>query len=52
MVHIVKTMFFAVIMCGCEWWTIKKLSIKELILLNYGVGEESLELQEHQTSQS
>ena len=26
---------------GCESWTIKKLSTKELILLNCGVGEDS-----------
>ena len=26
---------------GCESWTIKKLSTKELMLLNCGVGEDS-----------
>ena len=26
---------------GCESWTIKKLSTEELMLLNYGVGEDS-----------
>ena len=48
-------MVFPVVMYGCESWTIKKLSSEELILLNCGTGEdslESLELQEDQTSQS
>ena len=40
-VHLVKAMVFLVVMCGCESWTIKKLRAKELVLLNYGVGEES-----------
>ena len=31
-VLIVKTMVFAVVMYGCERWTIKKLSTKELML--------------------
>ena len=30
-------------MYGCERWTMKKLSAKELMLLNCGVGEDSLE---------
>ena len=38
---LVKAMVFPVVMCGCESWTIKKLSTKELMLLNYGVGEDS-----------
>ena len=33
-VHIVKAMVFPVVLCGCESWTIKKLSTKELMLLN------------------
>ena len=37
----VKTMVFPVVMYGCESWTIKKLSAKELMLLNCGVGEDS-----------
>jgi len=37
-VHLVKAMVFPVVMCGCESWTIKKLSAKELMLLNCGVG--------------
>ena len=40
-VHLVKAMVFPVVMCGCEIWTIRKLSAKELMPLNYGVGEES-----------
>ena len=39
-VHLVKAMIFPVVMQGCESWTIK-LSIKELMLLNCGVGEDS-----------
>ena len=38
---LVKAMVFPVIMCGCESWTIKKLSAEELMLLNCGVGEDS-----------
>ena len=38
-VHLVKAMFFPVVMYGCESWTIKK--VEELMLLNYGVGEYS-----------
>ena len=34
-VHLVKAMFFPVVMCGCESWTIKKLSVEELMLLNW-----------------
>ena len=40
-VHLVKAMVFPVVMCGCERWTIRKLSMEELILLNCGVGEDS-----------
>ena len=52
-VCIVKAIVFAAVMYGCENWTIKKLSTKELMLLNCGVGEdswESLGLQGDQTS--
>ena len=31
-VHLVKAKVFSVIMYGCESWTIKKLSTKELML--------------------
>ena len=40
-VHLVKAMVFPVVMCGCESWTIKKLSTEEAMLLNCGVGEDS-----------
>ena len=40
-VHIVKAMVFPVVLYGCESWTIKKLTTKELMLLNCGVGEDS-----------
>ena len=39
-VHLVKVMVFTVAMYGCESWTIKKLSTKELMLLNCGAGED------------
>ena len=39
--HLVKAMVFPVVMHGCESWTVKKLSTEELMLLNYGVGEDS-----------
>ena len=39
-VHLVKAMVFPGVTYGCESWTIK-VSIKELMLLNYGVGEDS-----------
>ena len=40
-VHLVKAMVFLVVMYGCESWTVKKLTAKELMLLNCGVGEDS-----------
>ena len=40
-VHLVKAVVFPVVMYGCECWTIKMLSIKDLMLLNCGVGEYS-----------
>ena len=49
-VRLVKVMVFPVVTYGCESWTIKKaekkkkqrkLSAKELMLLNYGVREDS-----------
>ena len=40
-VHLVKTMVFPVVMYGCESWTIRRLSVQELMLLNCGVGEDS-----------
>ena len=53
-VHLVKAMVFPVVMYGCESWTVK-LSAKEWMLLNCGVGEdswESLGLQGDPPSQS
>ena len=41
MVRLVKAMVFPVVMYGCESWTVKKVSTKELMLLNCGVGEDS-----------
>ena len=40
-VHLVKDLVFPVVMFECQSWTIKKLSAKELVLLNCGVGEDS-----------
>ena len=40
-VHLVKAMVFPVVMYGCESWTKRKLSAKELMLLNCDVGEGS-----------
>ena len=40
-VHLVKTMVFPVVVYGCESWTGRKLSAKELMFLNCGVGEDS-----------
>ena len=40
-VHLFKAMVFPVVMHGCESWTKRKLSTKELMLLNCGVGEDS-----------
>ena len=40
-VCLVKAMVFPVVMYGCESWTIKKVSTEELMVLNYGVGEDS-----------
>ena len=39
-VPLVIAMFFPVVMCGYESWTIK-LSTEELMLSNCGVGEDS-----------
>ena len=39
--HLVKAMVFPVVMYGCESWMIKKGIAKELMLLNFFVGEDS-----------
>ena len=36
-VHLVKAMFFPVVMYGCESWTIKKAKRRRIDLLNCGV---------------
>ena len=54
-VCLVKAMVFPLVMYGCESWTIKKASAKELMLFNCGIGEdswESLGLQGNTTSPS
>ena len=38
--HLVKAMVFPVVMYGCECLIIK-LNAEELMLLNYGAGEDS-----------
>ena len=40
-VHLVKAMVFLVVMYGCENWTVKKAECQRLMLLNFGVGEDS-----------
>ena len=42
-VCLLKAMNFPVVMYGCESWTMKKVSAKEWMLLNCGVGEDSWE---------
>ena len=54
-VHLIKAMVFPIVMYGYESWTIKKAEHWRMMLLKYGVGEdswESLGLQGGQTSQS
>ena len=53
-VCLVKAMVFAVVMNGCECWLQRKLSAKELMHMNCGVGEDfykSLGVQGDPTSQ-
>ena len=40
-VRLVRAMVFPVVMYGCEIWTVKNLSTEELMLLNFGVVEDS-----------
>ena len=40
-IFIVEAMVFPVVVYGCESWTIKRLSVKELMLLNFGTREDS-----------
>ena len=39
-VSIVKAIVFPAVMYRCENWTIKTAEAKELMLLNYGAGED------------
>ena len=39
--RLLKAIVFPVVMYGCESWTIRRLSAKELMLLNGGVGDDS-----------
>ena len=38
---LVKAIVFAVVMYGCESWTIKEPDTEELMLLNCGIGGDS-----------
>ena len=40
-VHLVKAMFFPVVMYGCESWTIKKAEHQRTDALTCGIGEDS-----------
>ena len=40
-VHLIKAMVFPVVRYGCKRWSIKNADTEELLLLNYGVGEDS-----------
>ena len=54
-IRIIKSMIFPVIIYRCESWTVKKVELQELILLNCGAAEdpgESLGQQRDQTSPS
>ena len=42
-VRLVKAIVFPVVVYGCESWTVKKAEHRKLMLLNCGVGEDSLE---------
>ena len=41
-VHPIKAMVFPVVMYRCESWTIKKAECQRMMLLNCGVGEDSV----------
>ena len=38
---LVKAMFFPVVMCGCESWTVKKAERRRIDAFERGVGEDS-----------
>ena len=39
--HLAKAMIFLVVIYGCESRTVKKADTEEVMVLNYGVGEDS-----------
>ena len=39
--HLIKAMDFPMVMYGCESWTIRTAEHQKLMVLNYGVGEDS-----------
>ena len=45
-VPIIKAMFFPAVTYGCDSWTIRMLRSKELMLISFGAGEDSLDLLE------
>ena len=40
-VHIVKAMFFPVVMYGCDSWTVKKAECRRTDAFDCGAGEDS-----------
>ena len=40
-VHLVKAMVFAVVMYGCESWTVRKAECQRIDAFDCGVGEDS-----------
>ena len=40
-VSLFKAMVFPVVMYGCKSWTVKKADCRKLMLLNYGIEEDS-----------
>ena len=40
-VHLVRAMAFPIVMYGCESWTKRRQSAKELVLSNWGAGQNS-----------
>jgi len=42
-VHVIKAIAFPVVMYGCDCWTIKRLSARQVMLSNCGAEEDSFE---------
>ena len=40
-IHLIKALFFPIVMHRCESWTYRRLSVEELMLLNCGAREDS-----------